>query len=183
MAIILKKELLIKICFYLISLFPLFILLVILKVDLDSTFKDNTFSVIMGVLIILSSVGMFILNDVRKDSKNLPVKIIEISEMNYENLGFLATYIVPLVAIPLDTLREKIVFIILLLFIGIIFVTTNVYYTNPSLAVLGFNLYEISDEKGFHKKSIVIINGKLELYDQVKCLKISNNVYYCFKLK
>lgn len=177
-----NKEILIKIYFYLISLAPLFFLLAILTIEWKGSLYDNAFAILMVILIVISLIAMLLLGDLRKNSKELPIIITDITEINYENLVFLTTYIVPLVAIPLNTVREKIVFVFLLLFIGIIYIKTNVYYTNPSLAILGYNIYEINDRSGKHKSSVIIIKGTLKKNERIKCLKLSNNIYYGMKM-
>lgn len=173
-----KKEVIIKSCFYLISLTPLFILLTILTFDFSKGFRDNSFAVFSMFLILASLFALWFLNDLRKDAKNLPLTVIKASNINYENLTFLATYIIPLVAIPLDSRIDKVIFVILFLFIGVIFVRTNIFYSNPSLAILGYSIYRIDDISGKYIDSVVILQGNLKKNDKIKCLRLSDNIYY-----
>lgn len=177
-----KKEFIVKSCFYLISLNPLFFLLAILTSDFQQNFKDNTFAFISLSLFLVSFVAMWYLNDLSKDAKNLPVTVLKVANINYENLVFLATYIIPLVAIPLNTLKEKVVFVLLLLFVGKIFIRTNIFYSNPSLAILGYNIYQIEGNAENYKDCIIIIKGKLQVSDKIRCLKLAEDIYYGKKL-
>lgn len=176
------KLLMIRLCFFNISLAPLFIILAILKSDFSKDICDNTFSLLCVVLAVLSIPCLIILSDIRNDSKLLPISISSIANINYENLTFLATYIIPLVAFPLDTLKEKWVFLFLLFVIGIIFVKTNIFYSNPSLVVLGFSIYKISDSTGKHTESVVIVRGHIKANDKLQCLSLGDNIYYGKKL-
>ncbi|GEK88380.1 hypothetical protein SAMN04488100_10290 [Alkalibacterium putridalgicola] len=177
------KETIMKFCFYLISLSPLFLLLIVLETDLKASFRDNSFSIFSSLVLLISIIALLYLNDLRRDGKNLPLTITKVTDINYEHLTFLATYIIPLVAIPLETLREKTVFIILLVFMGAIFVRTNIFYSNPSLAILGFNVYQFTDSSGAYSESIIIVRGNIKVNDKVKCLKLSSNIYFGKKLK
>jgi len=178
-----RREFIIKMCFYFISLSPLFFLLAILKGDISRGCANNTFAILCLSSCVLAFVGLIVLGDISKDAKKLPMTISKIENINYENLTFLATYIIPLVVIPLDTRKEKIVFIILLFFIGLIFVRTNIFYMNPSLAILGFAIYRVNDTSGKYMASVIIIHGALNAEDIVKCLPLGDNVYYGRKLK
>jgi len=177
------RKLIIRLCFYNISLAPLFLILAILKGDLSQSFQNNTFSLLCFGLFAFSFVCLVPLSDIRKNAKQLPITIRSSVDINYENLTFLATYIIPLVAFPLGTSKEKWVFLLVLFIIGIIFVRTNIFYSNPSLAVLGFSIYKISDTTGKHIDSIIIIRGHIHESDMIQCLSLGGNVYYGKKLK
>ena len=113
------------------------------------------------------------------NAKQLPVEIRECESINYENLSFLATYIIPLVCFPMETEREVFVMFSVIVIIGCIFVKTDLYYTNPSLILLGFNVYRVStnSDKEF-RQGIAIIKGKLKKGDSIKYLTLSDNVYF-----
>ena len=176
------KLLMIRLCFYNISLAPLFIMLAILKSDFSKRICDNTFSLLCVGLSFFSIPCLIILSDIRNDSKQLPITINSIANINYENLTFMATYIIPLVAFPLGSTKEKWVFLMLLLVIGIIFVKTNIFYSNPSLVILGFSIYRISDSTGKHNESVVITRGRIQANDKLQCLSLGDNIYYGKKL-
>ena len=91
----------------------------------------------------------------------------------------MATYIIPLVCFPMETEREVFVMFSVIVIIGCIFVKTDLYYTNPSLILLGFNVYRVStnSDKEF-RQGIAIIKGKLKKGDSIKYLTLSDNVYF-----
>lgn len=88
--------------------------------------------------------GIYTFLDTLNNAKNLPVEIQECESVNYENLSFLVTYIIPLVCFPMETGREIFVMFSVIIVIGCIFVKTNLYCTNPSLVLLGFNVYKVT---------------------------------------
>ncbi len=75
----------------------------------------------------------------------LPVEIIEVENINFESI--LATYIVPLACIDLDKDRSSLMLITILILIGWIYIKTNLFYTNPTLAIWGYQIYKISTER------------------------------------
>ncbi len=151
-----------KLCLYLISLWILFFMLIVLKIDVSLIpFKVNMSNIVVFVscnqvaciciiFIILGGIGYWWFADSLNNAKNLPVVILECESVNYENLSFLATYIIPLVCFPMETDREVFVMFSVIVIIGCIFVKTNLYYTNPSLILLGFNVYRVKTNSKKH---------------------------------
>lgn len=185
-----------KLCLYLISLWILFFMLIVLKLDVSSIpFKINMYNIVSFmacnqvsciciVFVIFGGIGYWWFIDSLNNAKNLPVKILECESVNYENLSFLATYIIPLVCFPMETDREIFVMFSVIVIIGCIFVKTNLYYTNPSLILLGFNVYKVkTDSQKKFVKGIVIVKGKLDKDESIKYLSLSDNVYFGRKLK
>ncbi len=109
-----------------------------------------------------------------------PIKIKSIESLNYENLTFLATYIIPLVCFDLDFhLKEGRNFLMLLLvliLIGWIYVKTNIFYTNPTLAILNFKLFRITTENG--ETIIVITRDKLVEDDMILRKRMDDRIYF-----
>lgn len=184
-----KKTILLKLSLYMISLWILFFMLIVLKVDVSdipceincSNIKrfacKNIFSLICILFILFGVAGYVLFKDLLKNAKQLPIKLKECESVNYENLSFLATYIIPLVCFPMQTDREIFVMFAVIIIIGCIFVKTNLYYTNPSLVLLGFNVYKVKTDSQKFQEGIVIVRGKLKSEDDVKYLSLSDNVY------
>ena len=188
-----NKTTIFKLSFYCISLWILMLMLIVLKFDC-STFgasfnilvflKNNVFSIICIGFIVVGVIGYIIFLDTLKNAKELPINVEKCQSANYENLSFLATYIIPLACFPMDSDREKFVLFAIIVIIGCIFVKTDLYYTNPSLVLLGFNIYSIEFIKDKKiKNAIVIVRGKLKEHDVIKYLILSENVYFARRIK
>lgn len=177
---------------YIISIFLLFLLLFINKVPycfygdcgfigFKSLFTEYIVVVISVFFMVLAAIFFLRFNhQIIEGAPNLPVKVTKIENCNYETITFLATYIIPLVSFDLDFNLDKnrnlmMLFCVLFL-IGWIYLKTNMFYTNPTLAVLGFHIYKINtlNEEGI----IVIIKGKAKKNDWLYCKHISDNIYY-----
>lgn len=124
--------------------------------------KSNILSIISLVLSIISVSMTLITRYEWKGVNNPPCEIIEIKNENYEYLTFLTTYIIPLICIDFEDIRYVIVLIILLTIIGVIFVKMDLYYGNPTLALLGYKIYRAT-LKGIEAPDEVILITKNKL--------------------
>lgn len=180
-----------KVSLYLISLWILFLMWIVLKIDISKSarisivefLKCNIVPLICIVLIFVGFTGYICFRDSLNNTKDLPIKITECESINYENLSFLATYIIPLVCFPMEECNEVIVMFAVIFVIGCIFVKTNLYYTNPSLLLVGFNVYEIEADSKKLSKGIVIVRGEISTGDSIKYFHLSDNVYYGRRIK
>ena len=173
--------------FYIIYLFFLFLLLFINRVPVD--FGCNSQFVGFGLLfttylLVSLCVGLMIFGliffikfeyNFIKGSSLLPIKVKQIENINFESVTFLATYIVPLACIDLDKDRSALMLIIILFLIGWIYIKTNLFYTNPTLAILGYHIYKISSDT---KSDITIITRKkITMGDNLYLKNIDDKIY------
>ncbi|EAH8542895.1 anti-phage protein KwaA [Campylobacter coli] len=104
--------------------------------------------------------------------------ILESKGIEYENLTFLTTYIIPLVGIDANTTKGFIVLLILLIAIGIIHIKTDKFYTNPTLSLFGFRIYKIKLDGGINEELIVISKDKLNKNDYIVIKHLKDKKYY-----
>jgi len=111
---------------------------------------------------------------------NLPVKVTKIENANFESVTFLATYIIPLMCfnleVNLNADRNLFMLFFMLFLIGWIYIKTNMFYTNPTLAVLGFHIYKINTLK--QEGIIVIVKSRVKQNDWLLSKHISDNIFY-----
>lgn len=103
-------------------------------------------------------------------------KVNNVKNKTHEHLEFLTTYVMPLVFTDVNSKRTVINLLLMICFIGVIYVRTNRFYANPSLAILGFRLYKCvikNDSSG--KEYTVICRGKMSNDCQVKIKKIDDD--------
>lgn len=155
-----QKESYIKLRFYFMSLWLLFILMFLLTVDIPISFDKNAhFIGLLPLLqrnwlallsLFLALIGWVLaLNEQWKwkGVSNPSYEIQSIKNENYEYLTFLTTYIIPLVCIDFSQIRYIIMLGVLLILIGFIFIRMDLYCGNPTLALMGYRLYR-ADVKG-----------------------------------
>jgi hypothetical protein len=179
-----------KVQLYIISLWLLFLLIavkefVFISWEFDFSwvgimnFAKVNISMLISVFFLLLGIFYYLrFAYMLKGSTKLPKTVTKIEDQNYEHLTFLTTYIIPFLRVKLEG-RDLIVTILLLIIIGAIFVKTNLFYKNPTLALLGYKLYKVDTEKSINL--IFISKQDLNLGDIVNHIHLHNNVYFVKK--
>jgi hypothetical protein len=186
-----------KIGLYFLSLWLLFLLIIIITADIpiclghESEFVglkylllNNIVPIICIFSLIVGGLSYYDFNHQIKGTPELSFEITKIENIDYEHLTFLTTYIVPLVCFNFDNIRYEIVLAILLVVIGAIYIRTDLFYANPTLAILRFRIYKVSGSfrNGETREAIILIcREKLDIKDRVKYIKIDERIYYAYK--
>jgi len=186
-----------KVGLYVTSLWLLFFLLIVLTIDVPITFsknyifigfeellKRNIIPIISFVFLILGIIYCFYFNYKFKGTAPLQVEVQEIKNVNYEHILFLTTYIIPLLSFDISNIRYLLLLFLLLVIICAIYIQTNLFYANPTLALLGYHIYEMTGsrkkelETETYKNIIVITKTNISLNDEVQLLFLSDNIYF-----
>ena len=184
-----KKRL--KVRFYIMSLWLLFFLIFLLTVDIPISFAPDAKFIgwkelfsrnVLALISLFCTLSSWVLTRELKYQwqgvTNPPYKVTTIKNENYEYLTFLTTYIIPLICIDLSNLRYVIVLIVLLFVIGYIFVRMELYYGNPTLALMGYRLYR-ADIDGVDAPDgvILIAQNRLSSGAYIKWIEIDEYVW------
>jgi hypothetical protein len=178
---------------YLLSLWLLFLLIIIVTIDIPicygkgcsfigfkKLFITNYVSIVALFFFLIGVISYFRFKYKLSGSQQNYIKTRKIESKDYEHLTFLSTYIIPLIAFDLTKTRYSIVLIVLLVAIGIMYIKTNMFYTNPTLALLGYKIYKI--DATFRTKEedgiIIIARESIKLDDRLSYRKIHDNIYY-----
>lgn len=182
-----------KIQLYIVSLWFLFLLLFITKVEIPISlspqakfigfrklFSDNQIPTFAAIFMIIGGIYYFSFNrSITRGATLLPKQVTKLENINAETLSFLATYIIPLACIDLDKSRSLLVLTTVLILIGWIYVKTNLFYTNPTLVIMGFKVYKVDTQ---HTTDIIIVTkSRLLLNDFIYPRQIEDNIYYAKK--
>ena len=188
-----------KIGLYILSLLVLFVFIIFLTVEIPYCFGGSCHFVGWSISLdlakqnaasLLSLFGIFIgiyfyfrfEYEVKGNSMDA-MKIESCNSESYEHLVFLATYIIPFIGFTFDEPRKIIAYFLLLAVIGIIFIRTDKYYANPTLALIGYKLFKADMScRGVQYKNMVIISkDEIIESDHVNFKFLSNSV--CFARK
>lgn len=182
-----------KIGLFFLSLWLFFILTIIITADVPTCFSkqcefigfgtllsNNIIPLICIFCLLIGTYSYFDFSYKLKDATQIPFKINKIENIDYEHLTFLTTYIVPLVCFNFVDTRYQLVLIILLVVIGVIYIRTDLFYANPTLALLNYRIYRVDGEfKDGIRENIVLISRKtLEVNQRVDYIKLDNRIYY-----
>ena len=185
-----------KTALYILSLWLLFLSLLIMSYDKvlihnvwNYFFNENfTFPVsslrVRNIVFILSLffiiIGTIILSLLANSfgsGWSVACTVSDISNENHEHLEFLTTYIMPLVFTDVDSKRTVLNLGLMIFVIGAIYVKTNRFYSNPSLAILGFRIYKANIHDRGVKRCTVICRGTLKNTTSIKYIKIDDETY------
>lgn len=186
-----------KLHFYIMSLWLLFVLLFLLTVDIPISFskgahfigvmpllKRNWFAFISLLLALLGIVFASMERRKWAGVSNPPYEILSVKNENYEYLTFLTTYIIPLICIDLTKVRYVIVLGVLLVLIGFIFIRMDLYYGNPTLALMGYRLYRAEIKECEVPDGIILISrDRLNKASSIKWIPIDEYVWIAKEIK
>jgi hypothetical protein len=178
---------------YILSLWLLFVLIIVVTIDVSICFRPecsfiglqalasrNVVTIIALVFVGLGALYYFRFNYKILGSQSIPVEVSAVEDINYEHLTFLTTYIIPLICFNLTSERYLIALGLLLIVIGIIYVRTDKFYANPTLAVLGFRLYsaKVTKRTGEEVKVTLITKDRIKNGQKIRFLELDDRVYY-----
>jgi uncharacterized membrane protein YobD (UPF0266 family) len=176
-----------KVELYIISLSPLFFLLLLSKLFFnsgegthpltwESLYKENVCVSIFSFFVILAYIFYQTFNYQISDGATNLVQVKSVSNNSFEALSFLATYIIPLICFDVGSSKNLFLLMGMLVIMGAIYIKTNQFYTNPALALFGFQIFKI--ETLNHKDIIIIMKGRLKKEQWLYLKEIDDNIYY-----
>ena len=181
-----------KIGMYLLSLWLLFLLIIVNKVNIEICFtcayasksevwtivKQNYLPALCVGSLAISSIFYFRFKYLIDGARLGPKKIVDVQDKGAEHLVFLATYVIPLVGFGLDNVRQVINLAITLIILGAIYIKTNLFYANPTLSLLGFKIFSAKIDG---KEIILISRERLESEDTINFLPLDRSIYFVKK--
>ena len=81
----------------------------------------------------------------------------------------------PLVFTDVNSKRTMLNLLIMIIAIGMIYVKTNRFYSNPSLALLGFIIFRANINDRGKKEFVIICRGEINNKSTIKYIKIDND--------
>ncbi|MBI5429436.1 MAG: hypothetical protein HY938_03135 [Nitrosomonadales bacterium] len=182
-----------KIDLYVLSLALLFLFFIILTAELPKepfALRDIAYWLALAEVNPIAIISLFLLAycfyaykkfdfDLR-GTTDIPFEIKKSEGINYEHLTFLATYVVPLISFDFGSGRHMIVLGLLLVVMGAIYIKTDLFYANPSLALLGFHIYRADgDFKTGERNGIILVcRERIQAGQKVSYIKLDDRIYY-----
>lgn len=189
-----SRSLLLKVQMYILSLWLLFVLLILASVDVR-TFSNASFtwgfgarvitgnipSVMCCVMLAACFICYFSFNSYTTGVLQLSVKIKSIENRNADFLVLLSTYIIPLITIDITSCRHAAILIVLLVVIGVMYVRTDYFLANPTLALIGYRVYGIELSKA-GLTGVAITKDDLKDGDDVMYVQFGHGSFYVKKV-
>ena len=161
-----------NILLYLSAFMPMYVLIII-KQALELVFGNIDFSLL--TIIVFISLGLAIglgLTGLLLEIKNKKQKTEHIVIVSKENLtdqhflGYFSLFVLFAITFDLSKTSMFVIFVLIIIMIGIVYVKNKLFYINPFLNVLGFNFYNITYKINGQKESLstkIFFKGDLRL--------------------
>lgn len=177
---------------------PLFILIIIKQVydnrdylhfggfNIDAfkcLFEKFTISVILATIIFFGTVGCILLFLNLKQKRGNKVTVTDITNRNSESVGYIATYIIPLVFQDFNSLYEIIAVLFIFVIMYSIYTNSNLLLINPVLNLFQYSIFEIKYTYKLTTKSglIIIRSSEIEEESSLNISPIGFKLYYASK--
>lgn len=165
-----------KIFLYLSAFVPLYVLVTI-KILIDIIFSNlsfnflNTFTIIsFTILVILGGFGA----NIAIKHENTPktnIKVLSATNITEKYfLGYFSLFVLFALSFELEKVSMFVVFIIVILLIGIVYVKNDLFYINPFLNILGYNFYDLTfiniDKNNIKERGKFLYKGHIDDYQK-----------------
>ena len=138
-----------NILLYLSAFVPMYALILIKQViellvgNIKLNFLDIFVIILLMTVIILGFIGLK-LEMTRKKQTVKVIRVIEKTNTTDEHfLGYFSLFVLFSITFDLSKISMLVVFILIIIMIGIVYVKNKLFYINPLLNLLGFNFYDI----------------------------------------
>ena len=135
---------------YLSAFMPMYFLIFIkhLLDIINGKIERNILSIIVCVSLLcalaLGALGLFLEMFKRKDSERKVIIITKTNITDEHFLGYFSLFVLFSISFDLSKVSMFVVFVVVLIMIGIVYVKNKLFYINPLLNILGYNFYDVS---------------------------------------
>ena len=157
-----------KLLLYLSAFIPLYVLL-LLKIVIQIINNNLSVNVLNTILISLLCVltglgilGIFLAFDKGNATQIYVINATNLTEKHF--LGYFSLFVLFALSYEIELICMAVIFVIILLFIGLVYLRNNLFYINPLLNIIGFSFYSIEYKESDSeqtKTTTVLYFGKL----------------------
>ncbi len=179
-----------KILLYISSFVPMYLLLLIkilveiLNHNLTFNVLNTTMIVLLSVLIISGSIGLYTcINSPKNKVSTVTIKSFEnITDQHF--LGYFSLFVLFSLTFEIERVSMAIVFVLIIVLVGIVYINSDLFYINPLLNILGYTFYNIEYYTADNTLHSLKIFYKGELAPNIRLnLSVSGHKNFCFLKK
>ena len=173
---------------YISAFVPMYILvfvkLVVEIINQNLTFNVlNTLNFATLLLLIVSGIIGLLWNVKFNEDEAKEIIILEKKNITDQHfLGYFSLFVFFAIPLDLSLVSAYCVYVLVLIFIGIVYINNSLYYINPLLNILGFNFYDITFKdvaSGETKAAKIFYKGYLIIENKTYWAKVKNK-HFCF---
>ena len=156
-----------------------FVKLVVELANQNLTFNVlNSINFVLHILLIGLGVLGFLLNVPLNRGQSIEIEILSKHNITDQHfLGYFSLFVFFAIPLDLSLISGFVVYIMILFFIGIVYINNGLYYINPLLNILGFNFYDISykeKDKDEKRNAKIFYKGELEINNTTYWVNLKN---------
>jgi hypothetical protein len=106
----------------------------------------------------------------------IQAKITERQEKEGDVMGYVASYLVPFVTLPLNGWQQISTLLIFILVLGIIYVKSSMIRINPMLSILGYSLYDVTFENDSDSYSL-FTRRRIKRGETVRIVDVGRGIF------
>lgn len=91
-------------------------------------------------------------------------------------MGYIASYIIPLVTFPLNGWQQIATLLVFIVVLGVVYVNSDMIRINPMLNIVGYHLYEITVENGEEPYSL-LTRRSIKRGDIVQIVDVGRGIF------
>ena len=160
------------------------LILELINGNLHFNILNTTMLIFLCLLIIIGITGAII---TLKTKNRRPERIKIIHQTNITDqhfFGYFSIFVLFALSYDLSKISMSIVFLIILTFIGVVYIQNELYYINPFLNLIGYSFYRvtyISEDDESPKETNIFYHGKIELNQYYKVYQKNYNLSFLSK--
>ncbi len=136
-------NLLTRLMLFLSSYAPLFLI-----IAMRAWHENQRISLACIAVSVLSLFVLFIFLQTAQAIGPSKITIASIKSRDGDVMSYIVTYLLPFLAVKLGDPNDVMSLGILLFVVGLLYVNSNMIYTNPALNIVGYHIFEVEDGNG-----------------------------------
>lgn len=172
-----------KIILFVSAFVPMYILFevnLVVEIINNNLHFNITNTCVLLALFLLTLIGFFGLIVIIKNNHFSREEIVVVSMTNLTDqhfLNYFSLFVLLALTFDLSKICFVCVFVIILVFIGIVYIRNNIFYINPLLNILGYSFYDIEyvGADNLRHEIRIFHKGKIQLNDRVYKLSTSSS--------
>lgn len=138
-----------RLILFLSSYAPLFLI-----IGMRGWSDSRAFAVGLPIVAVLSVLVLFVFLRVAQKLAADRIRVDSVTSRDGDAMSYIVTYLLPFLAVKLNDVTDVVSLGIVLVVIAVLYVNSNMIYTNPVLNIAGYHIFEIHDADG---KTAVLI--------------------------
>jgi hypothetical protein len=109
---------------------------------------SRDFAVALVAVSVVSVIVCFLFLHIARKLAADRIKVDSVASRDGDSMSYIVTYLLPFLAVKLNDMTDVGSLSIVLLVIAVLYVNSNMIYTNPVLNIAGYHIFEICDADG-----------------------------------